>query len=81
MGYTLTRTSSSTASDDRENFVRYLQHQVSAGFLFFIENNVSFNVSATYQHARTDYFYPQSIGYLNRNSYYSGSFGLSYRFL
>lgn len=81
LGYTLSRASSSNASDDRNNFARYFQHQVSMAFIFFIENSVSFNVSAAYQHARTDYFYPQSIGPMIRSSYYSGSFGLSYRFL
>jgi hypothetical protein len=79
--YSLTRTSSSQASDDSQNFARYLQQQVSAGFTFFIENDVMFNVSLGYQQYRMDMFFPQSPGNTSVQSSYTGSFSINYRFL
>jgi hypothetical protein len=79
--YSLNRNSSSLANDDTENFQRDLIHRVSLGFRFFIENNVSFNVSGGYEHRKTDLFSPPPGGYGNTYSTTTASFGITYRFL
>ena len=79
--YSLARASSSQASDDSENFARYLQQQLSAGFTSFIENGVMFNASFGYQRYRMDTFLPQSPGNTSVQSSYTGSFSINFRFM
>ncbi len=81
LGYILTRSSSPILGDDQsENFQRQLSHQVTLGFIFFIENDVMFNVNTSYQHQRLDIFIGNAIGSPNTYSTYSASFGITYRF-
>lgn len=81
IGYTLNRSSSPLATDDSENFERYLDHQVDMRFDFFIENDVSFNVTGGYSYHKNDAYVPDGNPSSVVNSSYIASFGLRYRFL
>jgi opacity protein-like surface antigen len=81
LAYSLNRTSTSFATDDSEDFGRDLYHRVSAGLRFFIENNVTFNVSAGYQYQKSSVFLPRIVGTTTTYSSTTASFGLTYRFL
>jgi hypothetical protein len=80
IGYALYRVSTARATDDSENFERDLTHQVDLRFNFFIENNVSFNVTGGYRYNKQESYVPVGPPSSNVNSSCFASMGLRYRF-
>lgn len=82
LGYSFTRTSSSLATDDSEDFTRDYYHRLSARLQIFVENDVTFTVSAGYQYQKSTLFLPANFfGTPTAYSSTMASFGVTYRFL
>jgi hypothetical protein len=65
---------------DQDFFTRIIQHNAALTFRFFIENNVSFNITGSYNHWQQDEYEP---AYTN-STIQKGpqiSFGVNYRFI
>ena len=80
LSYTFDHSQSLDNNVDQDYFTRTIQHEAALTFRFFIENNVNFNITGSYNHWQQDHYEPAYTSSIIQKGP-SIRFGVNYRFI